>query len=182
VIRPTRAPILRQAPPRPAADTAARLKATIGRIMAAEAADGPWAAEGICLDLAGKWVERLRREGIPAFLATVDPDQFGGSVLVDGKATRAGKFHAFVIVRPKGGPEIILDASVRQFIAGSASRPGVPEVFVGTVGEAAALFRRFRPALRLEIEGDARVGRYDPASFADLVYGAGSQARARQVY
>ncbi|MBM3273911.1 MAG: hypothetical protein FJZ00_02070 [Candidatus Sericytochromatia bacterium] len=182
MIRPTRAPILRQTPPGPPVNPAERLKATIGRIMAAEAADGPWAAEGICLDLAGKWAERLRREGIPARLATVDPDQFGGSVLVDGKATRAGKFHAFVIVRPKGGPEIILDASVRQFFAGSASRRGVPEVFVGTAGEAAALFRRFRHALRLEVDGDARAGRYEPTSFADLVYGAGSQARARQVY
>jgi hypothetical protein len=152
--------------------------------MTSEHAEGPWAAEGNCLDMAGKWVERLKRAGIPARLATVEPDQFGGSVMVDGKPTRAGKFHAFVIVQFAAGPEIILDASIRQFVADSAGpdRLGVPEVFVGTVRDAAALFGRYRAHLRIEIEGDRHVGRYDPDSFANLIYGAGKQAAARQVY
>ena len=159
-----------------------RLRAAVEQVVSASAADGPWSdPEGTCLDLAAKWQPRLAGLGFPARIATTDPSLAGGRAQVDGQDTFAGKFHAYVVV--DGGPhgELIVDPSVRQFFDPAKTRGPLPEIFVGTHAEAAALFAREPQALRVELHGDTHLGRYEPASFASLVYATGRNAELRMV-
>jgi len=157
-----------------------RLRAAIQHVVSTGAAEGPWTdPEGMCLDLAAKWQPRLAAMGFPARIATTDPALGGGSAQVDGQETFAGKFHAYVVV--DGGPhgEWVVDPSVRQFLEPALTRGPVPEIFVGSHAEAVALFAQEPQALRVELHEDKHLGRYEPSSFASLVYATGRNAALR---
>lgn len=55
-------------------------------------------------------------------------------------------FHVYVTVAGEGGETLYVDPSVRQFFGGRAAPRGVPEVFVGTLGDLGDLFRRHAAA------------------------------------
>lgn len=166
--------------PADAAPLASRTAAVVAEVLRLETPYGPWsAADGYCLDLSAKWFERLRRAGLPARLMTIDPALASGGAVVDGRRVRAGKFHAVVLIGAEGPEELILDPSYRQFFSDSA---GLPDVFLGTRAQAAALFASRRTALRVELYDDPHLGRYEPGSFAELVYGFGPNAPLRQVH
>jgi hypothetical protein len=133
----------------------------------------------MCLDLAARWQPTLLELGVPARLATTDPSLAGGKVVVDGQERHGGKFHAYVVV--DGGPhgELIVDPSFRQFFDPARLSAPVPDVFVGTHAEAAALFARERQALRVELHEDPHLGRYEPSSFSSLTYATGRNAALR---
>jgi hypothetical protein len=157
-----------------------RLRSAVEQVVSAGAGDGPWTdPEGMCLDLAARWQPRLAALGFPARIATTDPALAGGRARVDGQETFAGKFHAYVVV--DGGPlgELVVDPSVRQFFDPARTKGPLPEIFVGTHSEAAALFAREPQALRVELHEDRHLGRYEPASFASLVYATGRNAALR---
>lgn len=162
------------------APLASRAADVVAEVLRAEAPYGPWSAEdGYCLDLSAKWLERLRRAGLPARLVTVDPALAPGGAVADGRRVRAGKFHAVVLVGEEGPEELLLDPSYRQFFTEPS---GLPEVFLGSRGQAAKLFAARRTALRVELYDDPYLGRYEPVSFAELVYGYGPNAPLRQVH
>jgi hypothetical protein len=157
-----------------------RLRSTVSQVLARPAETGPWTdPEGMCLDLAARWQPTLLELGVPARLATTDPSLAGGKVVVDGQERHGGKFHAYVVV--DGGPhgELIVDPSFRQFFDPARLSAPVPDVFVGTHAEAAALFARERQALRVELHEDPHLGRYEPSSFSSLTYATGRNAALR---
>jgi hypothetical protein len=157
-----------------------RLRSAVSTVLARPAETGPWTdPEGMCLDLAAKWQPALLELGVPARIATTDPSLAGGKVVVDGQERHGGKFHAYVVV--DGGPqgELIVDPSFRQFFDPKRLGAPVPDVFVGTHAEAAALFARERQALRVELHEDPHQGRYEPASFASLTYATSRNAALR---
>lgn len=176
---------LAEAVPEPAGASSPRraeVEQTIARVMRDEAAEGPWtASDGLCLDLAAKWLPRLQAEGIPARLVTVDPARrsAGGPALERGEE---GKFHAFLVVDEGARAPLIVDVSWRQFVSGAAERKDLPEVFVGTVQDAARLFAQHREALQVEIHDDPLLGKRDPRATAELVYGAGAHQGLRVVH
>lgn len=154
------------------------LQQKVQSILLKESDQGPWSSrDGMCLDLAAKWQQRLQAEGFQASIVAVDPGLTGDALTIEGRRV-PGKFHAFVAVHGEGEP-ILLDGSVQQFFEGPEVRPDLPEVFVGTVREAAELFAQHRQDLRIEVAGDQYIGRYDPNSLADFVYGAGLFAGSR---
>lgn len=155
-----------------------RLHWKVESILSKESEQGPWSArDGMCLDLAAKWQQRLQAEGFQASIVAVDPTMTGDALSVEGRRV-PGKFHAFVAVHGEGEP-ILVDGSMQQFFDGPEVRPDLPEVFIGTVSEAAELFGQHRQDLRIEVVNDPHIGRYDPKSLADFVYGAGPFAGSR---
>lgn len=165
------------ASPAPPASRAAEI---VSEVLRLEAPYGPWSADdGYCLDLSAKWLERLRRAGLPARLVTVDPALAPGGAVVDGRRVRAGKFHAVVLIGEEGPEELLLDPSYRQFFADPS---GLPEVFLGSRAQVARIFASRRKTLRVELHDDPFLGRYDPDSLAELVYGFGPNSPLRQVH
>lgn len=159
---------------------AARAAEIVGTVLRLETPYGPWSADdGYCLDLSAKWLERLRRAGLPARLMTVDPALAPASAAADGRRVRAGKFHAAVLIGEEGPEELLFDPTYRQFFAEPS---GLPEVFLGSRAQAARLFASRRNALRIELFDDPYLGRYEPGSFAELVYGYGPNAPLRQIH
>ncbi len=158
----------------------ARVERLVARVLQEEAGAGPWSApDGMCLDLAAAWLERLRREGILAHLATVDPQRRPpGEPSVRGME---GKFHAFVVVETGGDEPLIVDGSWRQFIEGAEGISGLPEVFVGSLPELIEALAEHQQALRIEIHDDPLLGTRDPRETAELAYGAGRWSALREV-
>jgi hypothetical protein len=156
------------------------LERLVARILREEGDAGPWSAhDGMCLDLAALWMERLRLAGVPARIATVDPGRRAeGTPVARGME---GKFHAFVLIEVPGGEPIIVDGSWRQFIQGAEHLPGLPEVFVGTFDELVLQLGQQRSSLRIEIHDDPLLGRRDPRETAQLAYGAGPWAGLREL-
>lgn len=155
---------------------AERTRAEVVRALAES--PGPWTSvDGDCLDLAARWFERLAAAGLPVRMVTVDPSLAAGTALVDGRPARAGKFHAFVAVG-EGSGEVIVDAAWRQFFADPS---GLPGVLVATREEAVRAFASRSGSLRVELYDDPFAGRYEPGSFATLVYGFGPNGALRVV-
>ena len=165
--------------PGPALRLQQEVRDQVGRVLSQEAHLGPWTArDGMCLDLAAKWQQRLQAAGLEAHLVTVDHNHSGHALTVAGERV-PGKFHAFVIVG--SGPDpVLVDGSVQQFFGGPDSRPDLPEVLVGGLAEAEELFARHPQDLRLEVAGDPREGLYQPRELARFVYGGGPYASARE--
>lgn len=156
------------------------LKRKVADIMVSESADGPWSArDGMCLDLAAKWHERLKKDGIETQIAAVDPNLEGQTLSVGGKRVH-GKFHAF-LVSGEGDNQVIIDGSVQQFFDGPEKRDDVPKVFVGTASQLKDLFARHPKDLRLEVAGDPHVGRYNASDLADFAYGMGRFGHSREL-
>lgn len=157
-----------------------QLKNTVAQIMSRESADGPWSArDGMCLDLAAKWHERLKREGIESHIASVDPSLEGQTLPLHGKIVH-GKFHAFLVLG-EGKDQIILDGSVQQFFDGPEKRDDLPSVFIGSPDELRTLFSQHVEDLRLEVVGDQNIGRYPPHDLANFAYGMGPYERSREL-
>ncbi len=103
--------------------------------------------ESCCGDAAPKLAALLRERGIPARLVEAE-------------------LHYYVILElPEG--QLVVDPTVRQFFGKKGAPPGVPAVFVGTIGELIGLFERYKAA---------KTTRYD----VQRIYF--SEARTREEY
>ncbi|MFZ9887634.1 MAG: hypothetical protein ACO3JL_09030 [Myxococcota bacterium] len=157
-----------------------RVREVVQRIVANEGADGPWTSpDGMCLDLAAKWQQRLSAEGLPARIATVDPVRREPGVPVT--KGMEGKFHAFAVIEVPGSEPVVIDGSWRQFIQGAEHKPGLEGVFVGTSGDLVKRLAPYRASLQVEIHDDPLLGRRDPRETVELAYGTGPHARLREL-
>ena len=170
-----------------------------------EKAEQPLAAAGSCEAFTVLWLETLGKLGYPLFYAQTSGM---GELVVDGKPTKADKIHVFVADRRGAGEsgevadEIIIDPTFTQFL-----EPGeclfedsreeylsdgktwnesdmltrLPVVFVGTHKDAIGLFQSYRVRIRNAAKSgiDEKVGHYDAASFAELIYSFGRNSGLR---
>lgn len=83
-------------------------------------------SESCCGDAAPKLAAILRARGLPARLVEAE-------------------FHYYVILDlPEA--QIVLDPTIRQFFGKKHAPRGIPDVFVGTLGELGSLFERYKAA------------------------------------
>lgn len=90
--------------------------------------------ESCCGDAAPKLALLLRAQGVPARLVEAE-------------------FHYYVLLDLPDG-QIVIDPTVRQFFGKKRAPKGIPEVFVGDLGELADFFRR---------HAAVKTTRYDPS-------------------
>lgn len=157
-----------------------RVRGVVGRITAEETAEGPWTSpDGMCLDLAAKWQQRLSQEGLPARIATVDPARReAGAPVTKGME---GKFHAYAVVEVPGAEPVVVDGSWRQFVQGAEQKPEMAGIFVGTTEDLVRELAPHRASLQVEIHDDPLLGRRDPRQTVELAYGVGPHAHLREV-
>lgn len=161
-------------------DSLPALQKRVAHILSTESEDGPWSArDGMCLDLAAKWHQRLKRDGIKSHIVAVDPSLAGQTLPLNGKKVH-GKFHAYLVLG-KGKEQLLLDGSIRQFFAGPEERDDLPQVFVGRSQELKSLFSKHRRDLRLEVVGDPNQGHYPPEELANFAYGLGPFEASREI-
>lgn len=157
-----------------------RVRSLVERISSDEAAEGPWTApDGMCLDLAAKWQQRLSQEGLSVRIATVDPlRREPGTPVTRGLE---GKFHAYAVVEVEGADPVVVDASWRQFVKDGAHKPELEGTFVGTTDELVQRLTPHAPSRQVEIHDDPLLGRREPRQTVELAYGLGPHARMREI-
>ena len=154
----------------------------VREVLANESQAGPWTADdGMCLDLAAKWLQRLDQAGIPARLATVDPNRREEGTPV--KKGMEGKFHAYVVAEQPGEDPLIIDPTWRQFISEpKQGTEGKPDVFVGTEAELLKVLQRHESNLQIEIVNDPLVGNRKTQDVLELGYGLGTHSSLRELH
>lgn len=55
----------------------------------------------------------------------------------------SAEFHQYLVYR-LGSGQLIVDPTIRQFFGGARAPPGIPKVFVGSIGELHALYERYK--------------------------------------
>ncbi|MFZ5949418.1 MAG: hypothetical protein ACOYXC_01840 [Candidatus Rifleibacteriota bacterium] len=189
--------------PKESAERVTMYRRIVKTIM--EKAEQPMAAAGSCEAFTVLWLEALGKLGYPLFYAQTSGM---GELVVDGKTSKADKIHVFVADRCGVGEsgevanEIIIDPTFTQFL-----EPGeclfedslkeylsdgktwnesdmlarLPVVFVGTHRDAISLFQAYRVRIRNAAKSgiDDKVGHYDAALFAELIYSFGRNSGLR---
>ena len=164
------------------ADNAAQLKNFVHDVITNESQQGPWTSDdGMCLDLAAKWLQRLDQAGIPARLATVDPTRREMGTPVE--KGMEGKFHAYVVAEPPGQEALIIDPTWRQFISEpKQGSEGQPDVFVGTQTELLNKLHQYENRLQIEVVNDPLLGNRKTQDVLELGYGFGRHAPLRELH
>lgn len=160
----------------------ARVQDFVHKVLTQESEQGPWTADdGMCLDLSGKWLQRFHEAGIPAKLATVDPNRRRVGTPVE--KGMEGKFHAYLVAERPGQEALIIDPTWRQFISDpKRGTDGQPEVFIGTQQELQAALQKYEKRLQIEVVDDPLVGNRKTQDVVELGYGLGAHAALRELH
>jgi hypothetical protein len=136
--------------------------------------------DGQCVDLAFLWYTKLKSRGYQVEVVFTDTNKMVGQVVIEGVKSDGRKYHAFLVDRSLGPEkEVIIDPSYLQFVENGRELFDANPIFIGTHSELISFYNENKKNLRLDVEGDQNIGKYDPQSLSTLIYSYGENDGVR---